>query len=232
MTDWYSLPGFNQPVSSLSHLSGAVVFAIVGSFLLRPLWRDRTRFWCVAIFATASVALLSLSGVYHMFAPDGTVGQVMVRLDIAAVFFLIAASFTPIHGIMFRGWKRWGVLIPIWLFALAGATLRIVFFEQVSRMMGVGIFLGMGWVGAVSGYLLWRVAGWRAMVPVVGGGVLYSLGALAHALRWPTIIPWVWGPHETFHFAVLGGLSWHWQAISHIANGTYLRPPAAQASNL
>ena len=52
------------------------------------------------------------------------------------------------------------------------------------------------------------------MIPAVAGGIIYSVGAIVDINGWPTVIPFIFGPHETFHFAVLGGLSCHWHVIS------------------
>lgn len=216
MTEWYSLPGIYQPVSSLSHLMGAIVFAVVSWRTLQSVWNDRCPFWTIAIFAGSTELLLSLSAIYHMFGP-GALRAIMLRLDVAAIFLLIAGSFTPLHGILFEGWKRWGMLALIWTVALAGIALRIVFFDSISKPVGHAGFLMMGWLGAISGYLVWKHHGWGLLLPVVAGGVLYTLGAISNAVKWPTIIPYVWGPHETHHMTVLAGLGFHWWATVQIA---------------
>lgn len=223
MVDWYTLPGFNQPMSSMSHLIGAVVYLVLSFFLLSRAWRSRAVFWNAFIFAFASVVLLSLSGVYHMFSPTGTPGRVMIRLDVAAIFFLIAATFTPIHGLLFNGWKRWGILVPLWGIAIAGITLRTIFFDNIHLLIGTGIFLAMGWIGAVSTCFLWKKYGWTAAGPAIWGGVMYTIGAVGDALGWPTIIPKVWGSHETFHYFVLAGLGFHWHLVSMIVDNRLIQ---------
>ena len=216
MNDWYSLPGFHQPFSSFSHLLGAFIFAVFSWLLLRLAWNDRRCFWLVAIFAAATVALLSLSGAYHMLEPGGTARAVMLRLDVAAIFVLIAASFTPLHGILFRGWKCWGMLLIVWSIAITGLTLRMIFFDSISIWLGHSVFVLMGWQGIVSAHLIWKHHGWRWLVPLVCGGVLYTLGATSNAFRWPIIVPYVWGPHETHHLTVLAGLGCHWWVVSEV----------------
>ena len=129
------------------------------------------------------------------------------------------ATFTAMHGILYTGWKRWGVLLPIWTIAITGITLRSVFYDSVSDWLGIGIFLLMGWVGALSAYLLWRSHGAYAVRSVLIGGALYSLGALSDGFAWPVVIDKVWGPHETFHLFVLAGLSVHWAFVHQIASG-------------
>ena len=219
MTEWYTLPGFNQPMSSMSHLLGAVVYLVLSFILLRRAWWRRAHFLLALLFAFAVVTLLSLSGVYHMFSPDGKASRVMIRLDVAAIFFLIAASFTPIHGLLFKGWKRWGILVPLWTIAITGITLRSIFFNSIPLLLGTLIFLAMGWVGGLSGYLLFKHYGRNAFLPAIWGGVMYTIGAVGDAIDWPTVVAMVWGPHESFHLFVLAGIGFHWSLISDIVEG-------------
>lgn len=219
MNEWYTLPGFNQPMSSMTHLLGAVVYLVLSVFLLRGAWWRRASFFNALLFAFAVVALLSLSGVYHMFSPQGTPGRVMLRLDVAAIFFLIAATFTPLHGLLFTGWKRWGVLIPLWLIAVTGITLRTIFFNSIPALVGTLVFLVMGWIGGWSGYLLYRSYGARAFMLTLWGGVMYTIGAVGDAIAAPTLVPMVWGSHESFHLFVLAGIGFHWHLISLVTDG-------------
>lgn len=143
----------------------------------------------------------------------------MIRLDVAAIFLLIAGTFTPVHGVLFQGWKRWGILSLLWTIAITGITLRTIFFNSLPLIWGTSIFLLMGWIGLYSTFLVYKEYGKSAGFPVILGGILYTIGAVGDIFRWPIIIPKVWGPHVTFHLFVLGGLSVHWYLISQIADG-------------
>jgi channel protein (hemolysin III family) len=224
LDSWYNLPGFYDPLSSISHLAGAVIYLVMSGFLLGGAWWDRKRFWSCAVFVLAALTLLSLSSVFHMMAVGGTPRAVMLRLDVAAIFVLIAGTFTPIHVILFRGWNRWGILLLLWTIVVAGVTLRTIYFEEIPRAVGSGIFLLMGWIGGYSGFLISRELGWRRFRPVLWGGICYSIGAVLNIVEWPVIIPMVWGPHETFHFFVLAALGFHWSFIASISSKPRLAP--------
>ena len=117
------IPGFADPVSSLSHLAGVLAFGILAVPLLLRARGHPGRIAALAVFALGAVFLLSMSGVYHLL-PDGSAGRYVLRhLDHAAIFFLIAATFTPVHVILFRGAWRWGMLALIWTVAATGITL-------------------------------------------------------------------------------------------------------------
>src|SRR5262249_32253836 len=109
----FSLPGFDDPFSSLTHLVGAVIFAFLRYGPLRRRG-DRARLTYLGVFSLAGVMVFALSGVYHMTARGGTARVVLGRLDHCAIFVLIAATFTPAHGLLLHNGLRWGPLIGIW----------------------------------------------------------------------------------------------------------------------
>ena len=92
----FALPGCREPLSSLSHLLGAIVFAVLAFALVRRGRGDRGRTISLVVMAVSTVQLLILSGLYHMFAP-GPMREMMVRADVSGVFVLIAGSLTPVH---------------------------------------------------------------------------------------------------------------------------------------
>ncbi len=214
-----SIAGFTDPASSLSHLAGAAVFAVLAVLLLRRGRGDTGRMVALSVFAFSCVLLLSFSGVYHLLAPGTDERAVLKRLDHAAIFVLIAGSFTPVHVILFRGAWRWGMLTVVWGAALAGLILKTAFFSSVPESLGLAMYLGLGWLGIFSGIALARRYGFRFIRPLLWGAAAYTVGAVAEFLRWPVLLAGVVGPHELFHLAVLAGISCHWAFILRIAAG-------------
>lgn len=217
-----AIPGFSEPFSSLSHLAGAVMFAVLTVPLLRrahpglPNYRGRR--FSLLVFSFGAVFLLSMSGVYHLLSPEGTGRQILQRLDHAAIFVLIASSFTPIHVILFRGWGKWGVLALVWSLAITALVLKTIYFNEMPVMLGLLMYLGLGWVGLGTGIALWRKRGFRFVAPILWGGLAYSIGAVLEFAQSPVIIPGVIQWHEVFHIAVLMGLAFHWSFIFSIAD--------------
>ena len=206
-----------EPVSALTHLAGAAVFAVLSFRLLRRGRGAPGRMTALAVFAFACVLLLGVSGTYHLLAAGSASREVLQRLDHAAIFVLIAASFTPPHVILFRGAMRWAMLAGIWGAAIAGLVLKTVFFDAVPEWLSLAMYLGMGWMGVISAVALARRYGWRAIRPILWGALAYTAGAVFEFLRWPELLPGLVGPHEVFHIAVLAGISWHWSFILRIA---------------
>jgi channel protein (hemolysin III family) len=217
--DIYPISGFSEPVSSLTHLLGAGTFTVLGVLLLRRGRGDWLRVMFLGVYAFACVFLLSMSGVYHLLAPNGAGRAVLARLDHGAIFVLIAGSFTPAHGLLFQGWGRWGTLLLIWATAVSGITLKTIFFTDTEEWLGLLFYLVLGWLGVVSGVLLWRRHGYRFIRPLLWGGVAYTMGGILDFVRWPIVVPGVFGPHEAFHVAVLAGALLHWRFVWSFASG-------------
>ncbi len=234
MENWYSISGFADPMSSLSHLVGLVAFFLLSFFLIGSAMGQRAPRGAVAFttqFVVAVLLLLSMSFVYHMQGVGTTARSVMLRLDVAAIFVLIASTFTAIHGLVFSGWHRWGMIALLWSITVTGISLRTVFFESIHPIIGDGIFLLMGWLGLFSTWMLWRLYRWRAVKPVMAGGLCYTVGAIINSVGKIIVVDRVWGPHETFHLLVLAGIGCHWVFIWNLADGSFQRqaedPPNA-----
>jgi channel protein (hemolysin III family) len=215
----HHLPGFHEPFSAISHLLGAAVFAVLGVLLLRRGRGDSVRLVLLGVYAVSCVALLSLSGVYHMMVTGGSAHFVMGRLDQGAIFVFIAGTFTPLHGILFRGVLRWLPLAFVWTAAILGVVVQAVFPAEFAGWLGVSLYLALGWFGAFSGTVLARRYGWRFIRPLVWGGLAYSVGAVIHTLDALVVLPGVIHPHDVFHVAVLVGAYYHWRFIWDFATG-------------
>jgi channel protein (hemolysin III family) len=202
-----------QPVSSLSHLAAASAALTATIPLVRLGRRDPGRTLALTIYAVCVISALGISGVYHSLEPGGAARLFMQKLDHCAIWCLIAGTFTGIHGIMWRGFWRGGLLAFVWTYAVVGIVLQIVWFPAVAGNLGLLLYLGLGWVGVLSIYKLSRQIGWPAALPLLYAGILYSAGALLDAFNWPVgVAPGV-GPHEIFHFAVMSGVALHWLFI-------------------
>ncbi|TNF99306.1 MAG: DNA-binding protein [Gammaproteobacteria bacterium] len=208
-----TIPGFSEPVSSLSHLGAALFFFILSFVLIYRHSSSSLKIIAILIMAFSSVLLLSMSGVYHLLDPSGVGRAVLQKLDHAAIFVLIAGTFTAVHLVMFRGVWRWGMIVLIWLFACVGITLKSIFFNDFPEWLSLSIYIGLGWLGVISAVQLWRYYGLAMIKPLFYGGVAYSVGAVIDFLQQPVLIGGVIGPHEIFHFAVLAGIGFHWAFI-------------------
>jgi channel protein (hemolysin III family) len=214
--------GLAEPFSCLSHLIGAFVFAALTPVLLRQGQGDRSRVVSLAIMAAASVQLLLLSSLYHMFAP-GPLRDFMLRADVAGIFLLIAGSLTPVHAILFRGFLRWGPLLLAWAVAIVGSLWRTAFAQNTPGADCAILLLLFGWGGAASAVVLWWRFGWAFIQPAILAGMAYTLGAIGLMLHQPVLLAGIIGPHEIWHIAVLTGLGLHWRFVFQFASASNAR---------
>ena len=206
----------------MTHLFGTAPFTVAAVFLvLHTLGRKPRKanlFW-VSVLIFASLFMLSMSGVYHLLEPGGTARMVLQRLDHAAIFVMIAGTFTTAHGILFSGFWRWGMLGLMWIAVATAISLKSVFFDVFPEWLGLTLYLSLGWLGFISGVKLWRQFGYKFIRFLLWGGIAYSVGAVAEFMGGPILIPGVFGPHEFFHVAVLVGLGCHWAFVWQFAQG-------------
>lgn len=127
----YSMPGFTQPVSSIVHFLGAMLFTYLAYFLIRRGQGSIIRLVSLAVFSGSCVLLLVTSAVYHLLETTGTAHTVFQRLDHAAIFLVIAGTFTPIHCILFSGFLRWGFLLIVWVLAISGLVVKTIYFTTI-----------------------------------------------------------------------------------------------------
>jgi hemolysin III len=76
------------------------------------------------------------------------------------------------------------------------------------------VYLALGWVGIVALGDLWNATGVTGVALVMGGGVLYTAGAIVHAARRPDPWPAVFGYHEVFHVLVIAAALLHYSALA------------------
>lgn len=207
------ISGFSEPFSSMSHLFAAGLFLLPGARLIYLGRNSPVKIASYGVFVFSSIFLLSMSGVFHLLNPQGAAREVLQRLDHAGIFFLIAGTFTAVHGVLFRGVWRWGMLLLIWAIAISAITLKTIYFHDLSEWLGLSLYLGMGWLGAITGILLTRRYGFSFIKYLIYGALAYTAGAIVEFIHMPVLIPGIIGPHELFHVAVLIGLGYHFAFV-------------------
>ena len=102
--------GMGEPLSAATHLLGGAVVLLFSSRLVRMGTGSVSRTASLAVFAFACVFQLFASGICHVLMPETTAHLVLLRIDHAAIFILIAPTSYPIHGILFRGPPLWTII--------------------------------------------------------------------------------------------------------------------------
>jgi hemolysin III len=81
------------------------------------------------------------------------------------------------------------------------------------RWLSVALYLGMGWVAVIAAPALFLAVPAGGMIWVLGGGLLYTAGALIYALKRPNPAPGTFGFHELWHLFVVAGSACHYWAV-------------------
>lgn len=192
------------------------MFAVLGVALIQRGRGDRLRVAALIVYVAGVVTTLLASGLLHMATRDSEMRSFMLLADHAAIFFLIAATYTPIHIIEFSGWMRWGVLGVIWGAAIAGMWLKIGFMATIPEWVSLTFYLVLGWAGLFTAYALHKVVGLKPLLPIVLGALAYTIGAIIDFSEMAAPLPGVMRSHEVFHLFVLAGVAAHWVYIRRI----------------
>ena len=160
-----------------------------------------------AIYGLSMTALYTASTLYHCV--NTTVkGRVALRkLDHASIYVLIAGSYTPVCLIALRGAWGWTLFGVIWALTMAGVVMSLTWIN-CPRAVTSTVYIAMGWVAVIALYPLWQAIGAQGVGWLLAGGVLYTVGGVLYALKWPGRDNPRFGCHEVFHvFIVLGSIA-------------------------
>jgi hemolysin III len=171
----------------------------------------------VAIYAVSLSALLGTSALYHRVNwKRPNVRTWMRRLDHSMIFFLIAGTYTPFALIVMHGAIATAVLVFVWVGAIAGAIVEMVWIGH-PKWVSATVYLSIGWVAAVAFPQLWNTLGPAGALLLVGGGLLYTMGAVVYAVQRPDPNPAIFGYHEVFHAFVIAAALMHFAVIAFYA---------------
>ena len=206
---------FRDPISGLTHLGGAIASAGGLVALLVLGWQGVEKVVSLFIYGLSLVGLFSASATYHLARVRPKVQEILRKLDHAAIYLLIAGTYTPFCLNAFSGFWRWGLLAIVWSLAAVGILVK-VFTINAPRWLSAGLYLLMGWlcaaaIGEMLAVLPAYVLGW-----LLAGGVIYTLGALVYITRVMDFWPGRFGFHEVWHIFVLLGAAAHFVAVTGV----------------
>jgi hemolysin III len=210
--------GLQDPVSSLTHLAGAVAVLGASYFLHRKGRGDALRSTSLIVFSASLLLLFTISGIYHGL-PPGPWRLLFRRLDYAAVWIFMAGSATPVHTLLFRGHWRWSMTAAFWIGAIACLILLETYFNRLPHWVVLWGYIGLGSLGFISFSRISERYGWKEGTLLLLGAGAYATGALIEFLDRPVLIPGVVEAHELFHVLVMIGAAMHWLFIYNWADG-------------
>jgi hemolysin III len=197
----------------VSHQIACVVALVAGGGLVAraPSEAGRTS---ALIYTLSLASLFGISAAYHRPTWKPAARQWMRRLDHAAIFVLIAGTYTPLT--MALGPADGGLLrAVIWGGALAGVLQSVLWVTAPKPLIAI-IYVILGW--SIAPYLKQMLAavGPGPLGLILLGGVFYSAGALIYARRRPDPWPETFGYHEIFHALVCAAAALHFIAVEGV----------------
>lgn len=194
------------------HLYAFIVFLALGVALVATAPGGRERF-AGAIFAGCLVLTFGVSALYHRVTWRPAARRLMRRLDHAAIYLLIAGTYTPYGLLVLSGAWQFSVLGVVWIGAALAIVQRLIWVDApkwVSAVAGIGL----GWVGVVALPQIVAATGFSGTSLAVAGGLFYTLGALVYVFRRPDPVPAVFGYHEVFHVLTILAAACQFAAIA------------------
>lgn len=193
--------------NSLTHGVG-LVLAIAGLAVLAAFASVFGTVWHIvscSIYGATQIAMFAASTLYHAL-PLPRAKAVLRVLDHAAIFLLIAGTYTPFTLVNLRGPWGWSLLAVIWSLAVIGIALQFKLIRH-NRLMTALPYIAMGWTAVVAIRPLVESVAPGGLGLLLGGGLAYTLGAVFYVWR---RLPF---HHAIWHVFVLAGSSLHFFAI-------------------
>ena len=190
-----------------THAFGLIA-SIAGLILLVYLSKDAIEVVASLVFGLSLCILYLASTLYHASTEDKVRRRLRI-FDHAAIYLLIAGTYTPVC--LLPLWESSGttLLFVIWGIAGVGVILKLFFTGRFDRLSTI-MYVAMGWVAVFAIRSILRDIETSGLVWLLGGGIFYTVGAVIYAFR---KIPF---NHAIFHVFVLGGSACHFKMVLNL----------------
>jgi len=158
-----------------------------------------------SIYGASLIILYLASTLYHSFRKP-EVKRVLKIIDHAAIYLLIAGTYTPFLLVGVQGAWGWTMLVLIWGLAILGISFKTLFIHRFQKLSALGYVL-MGWLSVLIIKSLLDTIAVGGLIWLAVGGAIYTIGVIFYSLK---KIPYM---HGVWHLFVLGGSICHYFAV-------------------
>jgi len=217
MIEHYTSPA-EKTADLVVHVVGLTLAAVGGVVLavLAALYSGVGAVVATALYALCLIAMLTASTVYNLTRPCAA-RPVLRRLDEAAIFLMIAGSYTPFTTQRFEGAWAIGFTLLVWAIGLGGAFAKVVL-PRLSDAIWSAVYVAFGWLAVIALKPMMDTVHPAALILLVLGGLIYTGGVFVF------ISPKVKFRRAIWHGFVVAGATTHWAAV---LVGVVLAPAAA-----
>jgi hemolysin III len=196
-----------ERINILSHAAG-LILSIVGLMLLLGHATLNGNMWHVVSFGIfgASLIMLYASSTFYHSAKNQDLRNRLRIIDHAAIYILIAGTYTPFALVTLKGSTGWVIFGVAWGLAVSGITLKLFFtgkYELLSTMM----YVFMGWVIIFAVKPLIQNLSTEGIAWLLAGGIAYTVGAIIYSFKKIKF------NHAIFHVFVLIGSISHFVSV-------------------
>lgn len=154
----------------------------------------------------SSLILLYLASTFYHALTNKKAKHVFQLMDHAAIFILIAGTYTPFLLVNLRGPWGWSLLVVIWGIALGGVFLETMKKERI-KWLSLTLYLGLGWMALVAIKPMLELVNSTALLLLLAGGLSYSFGVIFYVRKQMLY------HHAVWHVFVLLGSICHFFAV-------------------
>jgi hemolysin III len=206
-----------DPFCGVSHAVGALLALCGLIFLLVESKGDPWRVTSFAIYGATLFILYTASSLYHSLRVSSKAEDALLGFDRAAIYALIAGTYTPICLVALpTGWG-WSLLGVVWGLAITGILIDVISRRRTPNWLQAVLYLLTGWVALIAIGPLVRALPIAALGWLGAGCLIYTVGAVICVTERPRIRPGVFGAHELWHVLVLAGSVCHFVVMAFIA---------------
>ncbi|HVO30882.1 MAG TPA: hemolysin III family protein [bacterium] len=168
-----------------------------------------------ASFVGSLLTLLTVSAVYHRRNWQPRAREWMRRADHSAIFVLIAGTYSALALLALPRELGSRMLLMVWIAAAVGIIVSM-FWVRAPKLLIAGLYLAMGWIAIPYFGEIRHAFSPAGFALLLGGGIAYSIGALAYAFRRPNPVPGVFGYHEVFHALTIVAGALHFTLVAQL----------------
>ncbi len=189
------------------HVLGLVLAPIAAALLLLDASSrgELSAFWPIAIYVACAVVMLSCSALYNM-RPRCRHRPLLRRIDQAAIFAMIAGTYTPFTVLGLTGYWSWGLTALVWSLAGLGIVAKLLNWSWPERLW-IPLYLSISWLFVVAVDPLSKMVPESTLMLIAAGGVVYTTGVVFHLWERLKFSTAVW------HVFVLVGAATHYVAV-------------------
>ncbi len=187
-------------VGVVASVAALIALLVIGVHTETPLW-----VLALAIYGVALVATFTCSAGYHLIVRP-KIKEVFRRLDHAAIFLMIAGTYTPFVLIKMNNAWGLGLLAVVWGMAAIGIAIKL-FAPRFLDGLSTALYLVQGWAVVAAWEPLQSALPGSVLTLLMIGGVLYTVGVVFHL--------WNRLPYQNaiWHGFVLSAASCHYAAV-------------------